>query len=109
MEGQLRMTFVDMARTLELDTVDGSTVGAAIRIFTEGGLVESGTDDDGRFVRFLAVDGKVDLAATARYAEGQAEREAFERFCELALKADAATLEQIVNRPIYPDGVPLQR
>ncbi|GAC1546325.1 MAG: hypothetical protein NVS3B16_16870 [Vulcanimicrobiaceae bacterium] len=104
----LRASHEDISRTLELDMVDGSTVGAGVRIFAEGGLVETGTDDDGRFVRFIEVAHKIDLTATARFAEGRAERDAFERFCTLALKADAATLEQIINRPIYPDRVPLR-
>jgi single-stranded-DNA-specific exonuclease len=103
----LRMSHEDIARTLELDMADGSTVGAATRIFAEARLVETGTDDDGRFIRFLDVQGKVDLTQTARFAEGEAERENFESFCELALGADAATLEQIVNRPIYPDRIAL--
>ena len=103
----LRTTHEDIARTLDLDMADGSTVGAAVRIFEEAGLVGTGVDDDGRFIRFKAVDGKVDLCATSRFAEGQAERENFERFCALALGADAPTLEAIVNRPIYPDRVPL--
>jgi single-stranded-DNA-specific exonuclease len=104
----LRMTYEDVARTLDLDMADGSTVGTAVRIFAEGGLVESGTDDDGRFVRFLEVAEKIDLTKTARYAEAQAERDAFERFCGLALGADVRTLEQIVNRPIYPDRIALE-
>ena len=109
-DGAVRLSHDDIARTLEIDLVrNGTTVGAGLRIFEEAGLVESGTDDDGRFVRFLEVGGKVDLTATSRYAEGIAEREAFERFCDLALTADAPTLEQIINRPIYPDRVPLVR
>jgi single-stranded-DNA-specific exonuclease len=104
----LRMSHEDIARTLDLQMVDGTTVGAATRIFAEGGLLEAGTDDDGRFIRFVEVSGKVDLTQTTRFAEGQAEREAFERFCGIALGADAATLEQIVNRPIYPDRIPLR-
>jgi len=104
----LRMTYEDVARTLDLDMADGSTVGTAVRIFAEGGLVESGTDDDGRFVRFLEVAEKIDLTKTARYAEAQAERDAFERFCGLALGADVKTLEQIINRPIYPDRIALE-
>ncbi|HEV3156017.1 MAG TPA: helicase-related protein [Candidatus Baltobacteraceae bacterium] len=103
----IRTTFEDIARTLELDNVDGSTVGTAVHIFEEAGLVEMGIDDDGRFIRLLPAATRVDLTETARYAEGLAEREGFERFCELALKADAATLEQIVNRPIFPNGIPL--
>jgi single-stranded-DNA-specific exonuclease len=105
----LRMSFEDIARTLALDLVDGSTVSVAVRIFEEGGLVQTGTDDDGRFIRFLEVAGKVDLSKTARFAEAQAERDAFGRFCGLALAADEETLEAIINRPIYPDGVPLER
>ena len=104
----LRMNHEDIARTLDIDVADGSTVGAAIRIFAEGGLVETGTDDDGRFVRFVPSPQKVDLTATSRYAEGLAEREGFEKFCGLALQADAATLETIVNRPIYPDRIALE-
>ncbi|GAC1614295.1 MAG: hypothetical protein NVS4B5_02680 [Vulcanimicrobiaceae bacterium] len=105
--GVLRTSYDEVARTLDLDAVDGGTIGAAVRTFVEGGLAVTGTDDDGRFVRFLDVASKVDLSTTSRYAEGIAEREAFERFCDLALKADAPTLEQVINRPIYPDRVAL--
>ena len=105
----LRMTHEDIARTLDLEMVKGETVATAVQIWGEAGLVESGRDDDGRFVRFLDIAGRVDLTTTARYEEGLAERESFERFCALALEADAASLEAIINRPIYPDGVPLER
>ncbi len=107
-EDVLRMNHEDVARTLDLDMADGSTVGTAVRIFEEAGLVTTGLDDDGRFVRFMPVDGKVDLTKTTRFAEGLAERDNFDRFCALALEAEAATLEQIINRPIYPDRVPLE-
>jgi single-stranded-DNA-specific exonuclease len=103
----LRMTFTDIARTIEIKGVEGETVGAAVRMFEEAGLVETGSDDDGRFVRFLTVRERVDLTATTRYAEAEAERDSFDRFCRLALGASGAQLEQIVNRPIYPDGIPL--
>ena len=105
----LRMTHEDVARTLDLDMVKGETVSTAVRIWQEAGLVDTGRDDDGRFVRFLDVGSKVDLTTTARYEEGLAEREDFEKFCALALEADAASLEQIINRPIYPNSVPLER
>ncbi len=105
----LRMSYEDVARTLEFDNVEGETVGTAVRIWQEAGLVELGRDDDGRFVRFLEVGGKVDLTKTAVFAEAEAEREDFERFCKLALAADATTLEQIINRPIYPDRVALEK
>jgi single-stranded-DNA-specific exonuclease len=105
----LRMTYEDIARTLDLKRVRGDTVSSAVQIWLEAGLVESGRDEDGRFIRFLDVGAKVDLTTTPRYVEGVAERDSFQRFCALALEADAASLEQIINRPIYPDGVPLER
>jgi len=104
----LRMSHDDIARTLDFDMADDSTVRTAVHIFEEGGLVATGTDDDGRFIRFLEAPVKVDLTRTARFAEALAERDAFERFCGLALSADVETLEQIINRPIYPDRVPLE-
>ena len=105
----VRMTYEDVARTLEYDRVSGETVSAAVRIFEEAGLVETGRDDDGRFMRFRPNPSRVDLTQTTRYAEGEAERDAFARFSDLALSATAQTLEQIVNRPIYPDDIPLSR
>ncbi|HEV3087266.1 MAG TPA: DEAD/DEAH box helicase [Candidatus Elarobacter sp.] len=108
-DGVLRMTYADIASTLDFDRVDGSTVSAAVRIFTDAGLVETGEDGDGRFVRFLPVSGKVDLTATERFAEGEAEREAFARFCDVALTAAPEVLEALIDRPIYPSNVPLLR
>jgi single-stranded-DNA-specific exonuclease len=108
-DGMLRMTYADVASTLDFDRVDGTTVSTAVRIFADAGLVEAGQDDDGRYVRFLPVSGKVDLTATERYAEGEAERDAFARFCDVALTAKPEVLEALVDRPIYPSGVPLLR
>jgi len=105
----LRMSYEDVARTLDIDVCDGSTVGAAVRIFEDGGLVVTGRDDDGRYLRFIENPPRVDLTQTTRYAEGEATREAFDGFCSLALEAQVETLEQIINRPIYPDDVPLVR
>jgi single-stranded-DNA-specific exonuclease len=105
----LRMTYEDVARTLELERVTGESVGASVHIFEEAGLIATGRDDDGRFVRFDPNPQRVDLTQTTRYAEGEAEREAFARFSQLALDAQADVLQRIVNRPIYPDDVPLLR
>ncbi len=107
--GVVRMTFADIARTLELDKVNERTVASAVHIFDDEGLVELGEDDDGRYIRFLRVDGKVDLERNERFAEGEAERESFKRFCELVLSARADDLERIINRPIYPQRVELLR
>ena len=107
--GELRMTYADIARAIELDKANDRTVSVAARIFEDEGLVVSGIDDDGRYIRFRQVDGKVDLTKNERFAEGEAAREDFARFCELILSANAQALERIINRPIYPERVELCR
>jgi single-stranded-DNA-specific exonuclease len=106
-DGMLRMSFSEISRTLELDKANERTVSAALRIFEDEGLVESGVDDEGRYVRFCKVGGKVDLTANERFAEGEAAREDFAGFCDFVLSAKSSALERIINRPIYPDGIPL--
>jgi single-stranded-DNA-specific exonuclease len=108
-DGLLRSGDAEIAATLDIDRVRDRTVSAALRIFRDAGLVETGEDDDGRYVRLLPVRGRVDMQSNERYAEGEATREAFVHFAEIALNSPAATLERIVNRPIYPSGVPLTR
>jgi single-stranded-DNA-specific exonuclease len=98
-----------IAGNLQIDRVEDRTVSTAVRIFSDSSLAEVGEDDEGRYVRLLPVNGKVELERNERYAEGEATREAFARFCELALNAPAATLERIINRPIYPSNVALRR
>lgn len=107
--GIVRSGDADIAGLLDLDRVRDRTVAAALRIFRDSGLVEVDDDDEGRFIRFLPVSGRVDMESNERYAEGEATREAFARFAEVALNAPAATLERIINRPIYPSSVPLRR
>lgn len=106
-EGLVRGGSTELAGTLEIDKVRDRTIDAALRIFSDSRLVEVGEDDDGRFVRFLTVSGRIEMERNERYAEGEATREAFARFCELALFAPAETLERVLNRPIYPSGVRL--
>ncbi|HET9097970.1 MAG TPA: helicase-related protein [Candidatus Baltobacteraceae bacterium] len=108
-EGMLRMTFVDIARTLDLDKANERTVSTAVRIFEDEHLLETGIDDDGRYIRFLPAAGKTDLTKNERFAEGEAAREDFARFCDLILTADAPTLQRVINRPIYPERVELRR
>lgn len=107
--GTLRMTFADIARTLDLDKANERTVSTAVRIFEDEHLIEAGIDDDGRYMRFLPAAAKIDLTKNERFAEGEAAREDFARFCDLILTAGADTLERIINRPIYPGGVDLRR
>jgi single-stranded-DNA-specific exonuclease len=107
--GMVRMTFVDIARTLDIKSADERTVSRAVHIFEDEGLVEIAQDDDGRYIRFLPVEKKVDMEQNERYAEGVAERESFANFCALALTAKPDALERIINRPIYPARVELIR
>ena len=105
----LRGGDTELAGILGIDRVRERTVGAALRIFSDSNLVEVSEDDDGRYVRFLPVTGRVEMEHNERYAEGEATREAFARFSEFALTAPAATLERIINRPIYPSRIDLRR
>jgi single-stranded-DNA-specific exonuclease len=98
-----------LAAKLDLERVTDRTIGAALRIFADSQLVDAGEDDEGRFVRFLPVAGKVEMARNERYAEGEATREAFAQFSDVALNAPAMTLQRIINRPIYPSRVELLR
>jgi single-stranded-DNA-specific exonuclease len=108
-DGVLRMSSPDIAATVDLERVESQTVNVAFRIFADAGLVAIEEDDEGRYVRFLPVDGKVDLGATERFAEGEAIREEFATFCGVVLSAPPEVLEALIDRPIYPSGVPLQR
>jgi single-stranded-DNA-specific exonuclease len=108
-DAMIRMPYTDIAGTLEMDKVDAGTVGTAVRIFADAGLLDIGEDDDGRFLRLREVADKVDLTRTTRFAEGEAERENFSRFCKLVLEAQPEVLEHVINRPIYPSSVPLVR
>jgi len=108
--GRIHQTYADLATMIDLgDKVTDRSVSAAVRIFADAGLAEVGDDDEGRYVALLPVDGKVDLTRNERYAEGEAERESFTAFAELALGSPAALLERVINRPIYPANVPLMR
>lgn len=109
-DGVLRATHSDAAELLDLgERVVGATVGVALRIFSDVGLVETGEDDEGRFARFVEIAGKVDLTASERFAEGEAEREAFRDYCGLVLTAAPDVLQTVINRPIYPSNVTLLR
>ena len=106
-DGTIRMTYADIASAIDLgDKVTDKSVGSAARIFADAWLLEMSEDDEGRYLRFIDVEGKIDLTQNERFAEGEANRESFKLFCELALKAQPDVLQTIVNRPIYPSNVP---
>ncbi len=108
-EGVLHMTNADIAATLDADVVDARTIATALRIFSDAELVTVAADDDGRAIVFHEIVEKRDLTRTARFQEGEAEREAFGKFAGLVLRENTELLRAIVNRPIYPEGVPLVR
>jgi hypothetical protein len=108
-QGIVRGGDAEIAGLLDGDRIRDRHVSAALRIFADSNLIELGDDDEGRFVRFLPVPGRIEMERNERYAEGEATREAFARFAEMALNAPAATLERIINRPIYPSSVDLLR
>jgi single-stranded-DNA-specific exonuclease len=105
----LRGGDAEIAGILDLDKVRDRTVSSALRIFADSELVELGEDDEGRYLRFLPVSGRIEMERNERFAEGEATREAFANFSKVALSAPAATLERIINRPIYPSNVRLLR
>ena len=102
----LRASAPEIARTLDLEKADERTVRAGVAIFEDEGLLEVAEDDEGRYLRFLAPSGKIDMTRNERFAEGEAERESFARFAEFALTARVEDLERLVNRPIYPSVDP---
>ncbi len=108
-DGLVRGGDSDIAGLLGDERIRDRHLTAALRVFADSNLVEIGEDDDGRYVRLLPVSGRVEMERNERYAEGEATREAFVRFAQIALDAPASTLERIVNRPIYPSRVDLLR
>ncbi|HEV2261676.1 MAG TPA: helicase-related protein, partial [Candidatus Rubrimentiphilum sp.] len=107
--GTIRLSQSELAGVLDLEKVNARTVGVALGIFEDEGLLQTGIDEEGRYLRLVPVAGKVDLSKNERFAEGEAEREDFARFCAFVLSAGAETLERIINRPIYPQGEALLR
>ncbi len=105
----IRMPYDEIARTLDLGKAQDRAIAVAVAVFEDEGLAETGIDEGGRYLRLRPVDGKVDLTKNERFAEGEAAREQFARFCELVLTAAPASLERIVNRPIYPERTQLRR
>ncbi len=95
----------DLVRELQLKAVDAATIRAALRIFVDEKLLAIEEDDEGRSLVLLPVVEKIDLERNERFAEGEAIREAFGQFCELALRADGPTLRRIIDRPIYPQHI----
>jgi len=78
-------------------------VSAGLGVFRELGLVSSeGTGAYRQLSVPPAPEAKLDLASSARYAEGLHEIESFEAFRERALAATPEELLRSFNRPILP-------
>mgnify|MGYP001442424978 CR=1 FL=1 len=101
-DGVLQSDADAIARTLDIDMAEAAAVNVALRIFEGARLLQCERTDEGLFIRLLEVDHKVDLEQNERYAEGEAERKAFERYCTVALEFEASALRTLINRPIYP-------
>ena len=103
----LRTTYDAVSQILDIEAVDGGTVGIAARIFQEIGIVQIGQDELGRFVMFNEVVEKRSIYESARYQEGISERLAFDDFCTIAMESTTDCLQNLVNRPIFPPDIQL--
>ncbi len=108
-EGVLHGSSRDLADLLGIDDCRDRHIESALRIFEDEKLVELGRDDDGAYVRMLPAPEKVDLTANERFAEGETERDAFAEFADFVLAAEANALERLIDRPLYPERVPLRQ
>ena len=77
-------------------------VSTGMGIFREVALVEGEGTGSYRRLRLLPVEGKVDLTASVRFAEGVDEVEEFAAFRAWVLGAPADELLQAFDRPILP-------
>lgn len=106
-EGMVERAWGDIAaeiavRDRKLRASDRS-VGAGIRILEELELIDVDRAGSVRRVRLKDPDGgKRDLDASARFAEGREEKEAFEAFRTWVLESPADELGRAVDRPIVP-------
>lgn len=106
-EGVVERAWGDIAaeiavRDRKLRASDRS-VGAGIRILEELELIDVDRAGSVRRVRLGDHDGdKRELDASARFAEGREEKEAFDAFCSWVLEAPSDELVRAVDRPITP-------
>ncbi len=107
-EAPLHATSREISDALDIEDCRDRTIESALRIFEDERLVELGRDDDGSYLRMLPVAGKIELGENERFAEGEAEREAFAEFAEFVLSAEASALERLIDRPLYPERIPLR-
>ena len=107
---ELRGTYADFDRMLRSREYDAATISTALKIFVEVGLatVENDTESRGKVVNLLTPPENLDITASERYEEGQATIEAFNAFCQLAMKESAGELQARISKPIYPNDIELQ-
>ncbi|HSK47813.1 MAG TPA: single-stranded-DNA-specific exonuclease RecJ [Coriobacteriia bacterium] len=82
--------------------LDERGVSSALGIFRDLGFVTGEGHGAYRRLTMLPTEGKVDLTASVRYAEGLDEIEQFGQFRRWALDAESTELLQRFNRPILP-------
>lgn len=112
--GEIRATYADINRTLQLRGAKEQTYSIAARIFEQVGLAKLGRnalvegDKIKPFIRLLKPVGLVDIESAPLYTENQMNLINFEAFCKVALRGPVSDLEHRIARPIYPKHLPLE-
>ena len=103
------ITVIDLGALKTVDTIKVGNQPHALCAPADGRRLFTTIESENKLTTIDTVTGKIEMEQNERYAEGEATREAFARFCELALNAPASTLERVINRPIYPSRTALIR
>ena len=77
------------------------TVASSLKIFSELGLIEAGSENSDRFI-ILKKGQKVELSDSVIYEEGLHEKQQFAEFKEWAMSAGCSELLKMINQPIFP-------
>ncbi len=97
----------DLAQAIQkagIRNAKDSAVSAGIGILEELGLLQREIIGRERKINLCPVpEGKLELTASLRYMEGWQEKESFAEFQEQFFRADAKSLVDLVNRPIFPE------
>ncbi|MFZ5639561.1 MAG: single-stranded-DNA-specific exonuclease RecJ [Bacillota bacterium] len=97
----------ELARALQkagIRNAKDSAVSAGIGILEELALLQREIIGRERKITLCPPPGeKIELESSLRYMEGQQEKECFDEFQALFFRAEADTLLELVNRPIYPE------
>lgn len=96
----------DAGAQVPVQQISPASADCAIAVFRELGLIEARraeNDQQGRMVRVVDTDSKVELTDSVRYREGLDEIESFRSFCDWAMASAGNVLRDRIMRPILPD------